>query len=128
MFKEIPMVGVEIIDREHRDLFLFASQVKNDKDDIGKILLYFLDVVQYHFFHEETYMVEIRYDGTFYREHVDEHKRLRFKFLTELVSLHRLDDKEEVVNKIQDFMDELVHHIITFDSLLADWVKREVKK
>ena len=128
MFSKIPVFEIEIIDREHRDLFLFASQIKNDKDDISKILLYFLDIVQYHFYHEESYMAEMRYNGLLYNDHVNEHKRLRYKFLTELVSLHRLDDKGEVVIKIQNFMDELINHIITFDTLLADWVKREVKK
>lgn len=119
----VPKLGIESIDKEHRDILIFASQIKHDKDDINKIILCFLDIIQYHFFHEETFMQEVHYEGLLYVQHLEEHRRLRFFFLENLLSLQRvIEDKEKIEKTIQYFIDELVHHMNTYDVTLAEWL------
>jgi hemerythrin-like metal-binding protein len=124
MLSKIPTLGIELLDREHRDLILFATQIKTDKKDINKILIYFLDIVQYHFFHEEAFMNDKKYDSVLFDEHLKDHQKLRFYFIEELISLQRdIEDKERVEKLLQSFCDELVTHMDTFDVILSDWLK-----
>ena len=75
-FKEKYKVGVELIDREHEELFVCLNKVSiacesGDKASLVALLDSFVDLAHVHFSHEEEYMKAIDHPnkGLYMEEH-----------------------------------------------------------
>ncbi len=125
VFSDEFVVGVEIIDEEHKKLFEIVGKIHeaidadllHDKFDvILDILGELKDYTQVHFADEENYMREIGYDGLPYQE------MLHQKFIDKLneLDLDDVDDNQE--EYLYDFLgflqNWLVNHILRVDKMI----------
>lgn len=124
-FTEEYLVGVELIDEEHRKLFsiierandLIHEEHLHDKyDEIIEILEELKDYTIFHFEDEEHYMREINYSGLDAQIHAHE------SFVDKLneVDLDDVDEnQEEYLNNLIAFLlSWLVNHILKMDKLI----------
>lgn len=114
--------GIEMIDREHTQLFAYAGEMydllhedwKYDKyDEIQAVLIKLRDYTKEHFRDEEEYMESIHYKKIFTQ------KTQHFAFV-EMLEKYDLNDLEEnqdaVITEILTFVTEwLIHHILEVD-------------
>lgn len=122
--------GIEMIDREHQELFriageayaIYKDQYIVDKFDyIKKIMDELKEYAITHFAHEEDYMKEVGYKRRL--SHMIQHK----EFLAELdeINLDNIDyNQSKVLIQILEFVsDWLVNHILECDKKI---VKEEI--
>jgi hemerythrin len=87
-------IGNDVIDEEHRNLFIMANEVfkiETPQAEIDKIrsLLYKLyDYMKNHFDHEETYMAQIKFTGIV--THKIKHSEIISEMNTIMKSSHQI--------------------------------------
>lgn len=124
--KDEYLVGIEMIDNEHRKLFEIAENVYQllhndflpDKfDNIRQVLEELRDYTHTHFSHEEAYMESIQYKKLFTQK--IQHQQFIDKL--DAIDLDEIDENQE--NAIQDILtfltDWLYHHILETDKQIG---------
>ena len=116
------MIGVDMIDQEHRRLFEILgelNELNNDEfmydkfDAILDVVEELKDYTVKHFEDEERYMKEIGYEGLPQQQKVHQ----AFIDKIEVINLDELDDnQQEYINELIDFLASwLVNHIMKMD-------------
>lgn len=110
-FTEEYLTGIELIDREHQNLFeiidkaniLAREQVDEDSlDEIMDILKELKTYTEFHFSDEEEYMESIHYEG------LPAQKRAHTAFIGKVESISR----EEISQNPQEYMQSLVEFLL----------------
>ena len=125
--KDEYLVGIEMIDNEHKVLFeiadgecqLCVNEFVPDKyDNIAALIQRLKDYTEMHFEHEEAYMESIQYKRMFTQK--VQHDNFRRKL--ESMDLEKVDENQE--QAIQDLLkfvtDWLVEHILETDKRIAE--------
>lgn len=116
------LIGVDMIDQEHRRLFEILGELNElnqdefmyDKfDAILDVVEELKDYTVKHFEDEERYMKEIGYEGLSQQQKVHQ----AFIDKIEVINLEELDDnQQEYINELIDFLASwLVNHIMKMD-------------
>ena len=129
VFSNEYLTGIELIDNEHRQLFVLVNEVHAlvhdnfifDKyDEIMRILTELRNYTEMHFHDEEAYMEQIHYAGLDIQRHAHD------AFIEKLVNinfeeLESLDDnQQEYLQDILEFLAKwLVNHILKMDKLIG---------
>lgn len=111
-FKDLPILGIDQIDDEHREILLFLVQIEESSDDIEKIVNNFIDYATLHFSHEERLMFEREYPGR--DKHIEEHTRIQ-----NLINDHIVQYDPDQLEFIRT---TILNHISTYDVAMARWV------
>ncbi|HEY8362808.1 MAG TPA: hemerythrin family protein [Tissierellaceae bacterium] len=137
MWKDRYRIGVDTIDRQHKELFdrvsHFIQIVQNDTnwedkiDDVKKTLDFMKEYVIYHFNDEEKYQEEINFPE------IEEHKEAHIKFresINQYVQICEAGQFNE--NIIKEFagklMTWLIVHVCKMDQRIGEYAnKKEVK-
>ena len=110
-FSEEYLVGNELIDREHKELFRLIGKVNDlvrdgvdasQCDEILKILEELKDYTKFHFSDEEEYMESIHYEG------LEAQKRAHRAFVYKLEGI----EKKEIEEQPQKYMQSLVEFLL----------------
>ena len=125
--KDEYLVGIEMIDNEHKVLSEIADEIYQlcvnefvpDKyDNIAALIQRLKDYTEMHFEHEEAYMESIQYKRMFTQK--VQHDNFRRKL--ESMDLEKVDENQE--QAIQDLLkfvtDWLVEHILETDKRIAE--------
>lgn len=125
-FTEKYFTGIELIDREHRELFKIIAEARNlikaellhDKyDEIVAILEQLKDYTEVHFHDEEEYMESINYPK------IDAQKRAHEAFIERLreINLEDVDEhQQEYLEELIEFLvGWLINHIFKNDKLIG---------
>ena len=137
-FTQDCLIGVEEIDREHKELFrivndveeLLGNDYKGDKyDDIVKLLRELQKYSEYHFQHEEEYMKKIGHPE------LELQKRQHREFAVKMSELDAIIDNRQEHELLDELMQYLVtwlfRHIIGSDMMigkmppLKEWEEKE---
>lgn len=103
--------GIDLIDREHKELFRLVGKVnkmvrdqvdKSDVEDILKVLRGLREYTDFHFKDEEEYMESIQYDG------LEAQKRAHTAFIEKVDGI----TKEEIDKNPQEYMESLVEFLL----------------
>jgi hemerythrin-like metal-binding protein len=116
LYRDLPILGVDIIDREHREILLFLTQIQTDKQNIGKIIDSLVDYTTTHFRHEESLMFQLNYPIKHLEIHILEHNRIRDNMNANIFDMDDL--------RIEQMRMELLEHIDRYDRVLASWIIR----
>lgn len=121
-FSEEYLVGVEMIDREHKRLFALVEHanhlvkewtVGDSYDEIVSILRELKDYTEVHFADEESYMRSIQYEG------YEAQKRAHEAFISRLeeFDLEKVEEnpREYLVSLIEFLLGWLINHILHVD-------------
>lgn len=133
-FTEKYMVGIELIDNEHRRLFeiiadvdkLIHEELLHDKyDEIMRLLGELKDYTEFHFEDEESLMERIHYPK------LDIQRRAHSAFIERLVgiNLSELDDmddnQQEYLLELMAFLQNwLINHILRADKLIGEYQRK----
>jgi len=128
MWTEMLSVGVEQIDKQHRELFehanrLFeAGQKGKSKEVIGELLQFLDQYTKTHFRDEEKYMESIKYPE------LDVQKRAHADFIASLQNLRNEFEKSGgnltvVLNANRLVVDWLTNHIANQDKKIGKYAK-----
>lgn len=133
-FTEKYMVGIELIDNEHRRLFeiiadvdkLIHEELLHDKyDEIMRLLGELKDYTEFHFEDEESLMERIHYPK------LDIQRRAHSAFIERLVgiNLSELDDmddnQQEYLLELMTFLQNwLINHILKADKLIGEYQRK----
>lgn len=120
------LLGVDLIDRQHRRLFEILgelNELNNDEfmydkfDAILDVIEELKDYTVKHFEDEERYMKEIGYEGLAQQQKVHQ----AFIDKIEVINLEELDDnQQEYINELIDFLASwLVNHIMKMDQKIT---------
>ena len=130
--KDEYLVGIEMIDEEHRKLFEIAERTYqllhndylSDKyDNISDILQELKDYTIEHFRHEEEYMAKIQYKRMFTQKM--QHRAFIQK-LEEYSSWNLDRSQDDVIQDIFKFLtDWLTKHIYESDKLIGEAEEKE---
>lgn len=109
-FTEEYMIGVDLIDKEHRELFRIVDKANRlvrsyDDSDYDKIVAIINELKEYtkeHFTDEEEYMEGINYSG------LDAQRRAHAAFIDKLESI----DLSEIDSNPQENLEELVEYLL----------------
>ena len=110
-FSEEYLIGNELIDREHKELFRLIGKVNDlvrdgvdasQCDEILKILEELKDYTKFHFSDEEEYMESIHYEG------LEAQKRAHRAFVYKLEGI----EKKEIEEQPQKYMQSLVEFLL----------------
>lgn len=121
--------GIELIDKEHAQLFEIVGEVhsvlKNDLlhdkyDEIMRLLGQLTEYTERHFADEEAYMEQIRYPK------LDAQKRAHAAFVARLTEID-IDDLDSIDDNQQEYLQELiqflggwlVNHILKMDKQIG---------
>ncbi len=129
VFSNEYLTGIELIDKEHRQLFALVNDVHNlihdefifDKyDEIVRILTELRNYTEMHFHDEETYMEQIHYPE------LDAQRRAHNAFIEKLVDINFAeledmdDNQQEYLQGILDFLAKwLINHILKMDKKIG---------
>ncbi|MGN0152930.1 MAG: bacteriohemerythrin [Lachnospiraceae bacterium] len=121
-FTEEYLTGIEMIDKEHQELFriiekanmLVKSWTTGDKyDDIMEILGELKEYTKYHFSDEEEYMAAIHYEG------LEAQKRAHEAFVDKIenILVEEIDENpQEYLERLMEFLlGWLINHILHTD-------------
>ena len=121
-FSEEYLVGIEMIDREHKKLFALVEHanhlvkewaVGDGYDEIVGILKELKDYTEVHFADEESYMRSIKYEG------YDAQKRAHGAFISRLeeFDLEKVEEnpREYLTSLIEFLLGWLINHILHVD-------------
>lgn len=121
-FSEEYLIGVELIDGEHRLLFSLVERANElvqswsageSYDEILKILKELKEYTVVHFADEEEYMLNIEYEG------YDAQKRAHEAFITRLeeIDLEKVQEnpREYLLSLIEFLLGWLINHILQVD-------------
>ncbi|MCL2634199.1 MAG: hemerythrin family protein [Oscillospiraceae bacterium] len=122
MWKDSFCIGVEVIDRQHKELFdkteELLSEVRNNgmkyKDKCISTILFLKDYAVKHFADEEAYQISINYKD------YDAHKKLHDKFVqTVLKHEKKMEASNFAESDVREFVDALVawllYHVVDAD-------------
>lgn len=110
-FSEEYWTGIELIDREHEELFRIIDEVNRmvreqvDKNDIPQIMTVLHRLEEYtrfHFQDEEEYMESIQYEG------LTAQKRAHGAFIEKLAGIAQ----EKIAEKPQEYMESLIEFLL----------------
>lgn len=132
-FTEKYMVGIDLIDNEHRRLFeiiadvdkVIHAELLHDKyDEIMRLLGELKDYTEFHFNDEEALMERIHYPN------LDFQRRAHNAFIERLVeiNLSELDDmddnQQEYLLELMAYLQNwLINHILKADKLIGEYQK-----
>jgi hemerythrin len=120
-------IGNTIVDAEHQELFMIASEAfkntpSNEKkrkvfQTLNSLFKYF----EKHFKNEEDYMKSLKYDK------LEEHKKLHVEIMISLSTIIKNSismDVEDIQEELSKFIEvSLVNHIVQEDKKIAYWVQ-----
>jgi len=122
MWQETFCIGMDIIDKQHRELFQKTEELLNEvrdnsvknKEKIVSMILFLKGYAVNHFADEEAYQLSIGYKG------YDEHKKLHEKFVkTVLEHEKKMVDSDFAEKDVKEFTDTLaawlLYHVIDAD-------------
>lgn len=120
-WKSVYNVGIDSIDKQHKQLFILANKVYDaqnlriaDKEDYIKSLLkQSVALTISHFEYEEQLMKKYHYPG--YAQHLKEHNDLR-KRLQEEVSRISKTNRIDTFRLAQFIKDWMMHHVAISDN------------
>lgn len=132
MWKEKYLIGVELIDEQHKELFKrlsnFIQIVQNEEeweeklDKVKETLDFMKEYVVFHFEDEESYQEKVGYPD------IENHRRVHNKFkeeINEYVKIFELEGFTE--EKIQELnaklMTWLIIHVGKMDQKIGEYVK-----
>lgn len=112
-FDDLPKVNIKEFNDEHLEIFKIIKSLENktDENEILFTLNHLFIYVNYHFSHEEFYMI---YINKVYNLHIEDHKKL-LKELKLIIDNFNMDKLPSLNLFIKSW---LLEHIILFDSLL----------
>ena len=121
-FTEDYMIGIDLIDKEHRELFCIIEKadrlvkawtVGDEYDEIMEILMELKEYTKCHFTDEEEYMESIHYEG------LEAQKRAHAAFVDKIeeISLDEIDRNphEYLESLIEFLLGWLINHILYTD-------------
>lgn len=120
-FTEEYMTGVELIDKEHEELFTIVDQANHlaktykdtDYDRLVAIINRLKEYTKEHFADEEEYMESIHYEG------LNAQRRAHSAFIDKLdsIDLRELDDnpQEQLQELVEFLLGWLINHILNSD-------------
>ena len=115
-----PHLGMDPLDREHREIIFFLHQVKGNDNPI-KVARTFIGYFMHHCNHEEEFMRELNYPQGDLLEHQAQHQKLR-DFFKETMMHPEVDSEERAQEAIEKARLNLIAHINVWDARLAAWV------
>lgn len=119
------LIHEDIIDKEHKKLFLIAKRAfmvvdpENKKTKIRKIVQELLEYTQVHFSHEEDFMDSINYPKL--KEHQKIHQRIIYdlkQFISRCAQMNISAIEKELADFITDYV---VNHIVIEDKKVHIW-------
>jgi hemerythrin len=113
--KKLPKFKNEIINAEHKDLLLFLSQIKTDKDHREKIFNTFITYLDTHYIHEEELMIKYVLPTKETIAHIKAHN-----FLCAFFVNHVLVNNQYYETNLDIFIELLTEHLYTYDVILAE--------
>lgn len=121
-FSEEYLIGIDLIDREHRQLFALVERanhlvkewtVEDSYDEIIGILKELKDYTEVHFTDEESYMRNIKYEG------YEAQKRAHDAFISRLeeFDFEKIEEnpREHLTSLIEFLLGWLINHILQAD-------------
>lgn len=114
-----PLINAAL-DREHKEIELFLTQIAVDPSHTEKIIHVLSSYLRDHFDHEERFMEEIGYPQSLREDHSSSHKKLRDYFLKYFA--YAKDDPEHATDLIDLATFLFVSHINTHDNMLSHWM------
>lgn len=121
-FSEEYLVGIEMIDREHKKLFTLVERANHlvkewtegdSYDEIADIMGELKDYAEVHFADEESYMRKINYEG------YEAQKRAHEAFISRLkeFDMERIEEnaREHLTSLIEFLLGWLINHILHVD-------------
>lgn len=129
-WKENYAIGVDSIDRAHKELFSVLNRVDkmvlnsgNTQWAVTESIKYFKNYVVKHFADEEAYMLSIGYSK--YRQHKAVHDGMRDIILPKMCSdVERAHYSDKAVIKFLDICEKwLSRHILGHDRELVKWTE-----
>lgn len=133
-FTEDCLIGVELIDNEHRRLFELINEteelLKSDsvsRSDVTELFRQLNDYAVLHFAHEEEYMMQIK------DPELPKQKEMHQAFVAklkeiELGDIRSKDDKETIKNILEFVSRWLFSHILSSDTMIGVFAKKEESK
>lgn len=119
-----PHLGMEPLDREHRDIIFFLHQVKNTDNPL-KVARTFIGYFVHHSEHEEEFMRELQYPHADYEDHRLQHKRMKEDFADTMMN-PAVGESGKVKEILEEVRLSMIKHINTYDAKLAEWVKTTI--
>ena len=122
VWEDYYQMGDELVDNQHKDLFILADQLMacGNKDELIKNSQMIYQHVKEHFLAEEDLMVESGFRNL--KAHVREHNFM----LEKLVEMdHRITHDDWKQTDIQEFMDKWRKHIINSDMAFNAFQKEQ---
>lgn len=116
-WREAFCIGIEVLDREHRQLFALAMAL--NRDTVHQTVEQLLDYVVTHFSHEQEIMEANGYPA------FESHLRLHEAFANQMADfLISADDwTEDRVQELRRFLNKwLISHILTHDMRFGKWL------
>ena len=100
-------LGIEQIDEEHREIFDVVVQIQDsieshDMVRCSKLVNDFMDKIEQHFAHEESYLARIGYPDA------EDHSRYHENLLSKARTLKKVCDSEIEVGRIERCYEETV--------------------
>ena len=133
-FTDKYLTGIDLIDKEHRQLFLIigeANELIHDEllfdkyDKIVDIINNLREYTEFHFADEEVYMETLQYPD------LPQQKKAHQSFVDKLneIDLDEVDEKQqEYLNNLISFLlSWLTMHILKMDKKIGDYVKSQKK-
>ncbi|NTV90641.1 MAG: hemerythrin family protein, partial [Clostridiales bacterium] len=121
------MIGVELIDREHKEIITRYSELYlamksgSGHENYNELLAFLSNYVHNHFMHEESLQQEIQY------EHFEEHKALHREFTSKVDNL--ISSRKDTPVSSSDLIminliikDWLLHHILIEDQRIGNFI------
>lgn len=123
-------IGIDFIDKEHKELFLICDEaVKNItyKEKSLELITEFNKLITEHFKNEEKYMEDIEYP------YIKYHKEAHSVILSKLAHLINKDFTLEYNKSRQEYLikmfdDTLLKHTDHFDRQITDFLNSKVTK
>lgn len=119
-------VGNVEIDSEHKvfvriiQKIAHATEMGKNHNYLERLIYELLKYADFHFYSEETVMMEVNYPGI--ANHQKEHQKLLLK-LRDIVSSVEVEDYSRPMDDLIKFLtDWFVTHTITVDKKLADYL------
>lgn len=125
-FSEEYLIGIDLIDREHRQLFALVERanrlvkewtVEDGYDEIMEIFKELKDYTEFHFTDEESYMRSIKYEG------YEAQKRAHEAFISRLeeFDFEKIEGnpREHLTSLIEFLLGWLINHILQADKKIT---------
>lgn len=116
-WREAFCIGIDVLDREHRQLFALAMAL--NLDTVHQTVEHLLDYVVTHFSHEQEIMENAGYPA--FEQHLRLHEAFAYQMADFLMGSD--DWTEERVQALRRFLNKwLISHILTHDMRFGKWL------